>query len=144
MKFGWKIKGGEAAELPGQPLVTDVSAELAYSSADDDLRHRVDLAYQELLEALQQVRREAAEAAADVIEELPLTKDELAAARKREQELTARSQRLQRVPDREGNSQGDVYRRRGQPQSARSYRGCRIARRPRRSCCHGRRLSGPE
>ncbi len=106
----------EAAKLPGQPLVTDVTAELAYSSADDDLRYRVDHAYQDLLAALQQVRQEAAEAASyrtmhhqrfrhfgdgrpDVIEELPLTEDELAAARNREEELTARSQRLHRDVD---------------------------------------------
>lgn len=103
----------EANELPGPPLVADVSAELAASSSSgDDPRYAVDYAYQELLEALQQIRREAAETASyrtmrrqrfrhfgdgrpDVIEELPLTEDELAAARKREEELTARSQRLQ-------------------------------------------------
>ncbi len=107
----------EATELPGQPLVTDVSAELAASSsADQDPRYAVDHAYQEMLEAIQQVRRGLADAASyrtfsrqrfrhfgdgrpDVIEELPLTEDELAAAAAREQDLTARYQRIQQQVD---------------------------------------------
>ncbi|MGO8957664.1 MAG: PspA/IM30 family protein [Streptosporangiaceae bacterium] len=107
----------EATELPGQPLVTDLNAELGTAPPDgDDPRYAVDCAYQQLLEDLQQVRREVADAASyrtmrrqrfrhfgdgrpDVIDELPLTEQELAAAAEREQELTARSQRMQQDVD---------------------------------------------
>ncbi len=50
----------EAAELPGQPLVTDLSAELAAPTrAGDDPRYALDNAYRQLLEELAPLRRRA-------------------------------------------------------------------------------------
>jgi phage shock protein A len=107
----------EANEVPGPPLVTDLAAEQATPASDAaDPREAVDYAYQELLEALQHVRLEVAEAASyrattrvriqhfgdgrpDVIEQLPLSEEELAEAARREEELTRRSIRLQSAVD---------------------------------------------
>jgi phage shock protein A len=105
----------EATELPGPPLVADLAADKPAPGAADP-REAVDYAYQELLEALQRVRREVAEAASyrttrrqrflhfgdgrpDEIEELTLGEEELAAAAKHEQELAERSWRLQQQVD---------------------------------------------
>ena len=107
----------QANELPGPPLVTDLAALRSTPSPDnDELQADVDYVYQDLLEELQHVRREAADAASyrtertqrfrhfgdgrpDVVEELPPSEEELVAAAEREQELTARSLRLQQVVD---------------------------------------------
>ncbi len=101
----------EATELPGLPMVTDLSADLAAPwSGGDDPRYAVDHAYHELLEALGEVRRQAAMAGGTVRRvgvrtfddgrppeqfSEPLPEAEQAARAKREQELIARSQRLQ-------------------------------------------------
>ena len=105
----------EANELPGQPLVTDLGAELAApSSGGDDPRYAVDYAYQELLKALGEVRRQAAMAGGTVRRvgvrtfddgrppeqfNEPLPAEEQAARDRREQQLIARSQLLQRDVD---------------------------------------------
>jgi hypothetical protein len=107
----------DANELPGPPPVTDLAAEQSVPEpAADDPRKGVDYAYQELLEALQQVRMQVADAASyrterrqrirhfgdgrpDEIEELTLSEEELAAAKRREVDLTTRSQRLQGAVD---------------------------------------------
>ena len=105
----------EASELPGQPLVTDLSTELAApSSGGDDPRYAVDYAYQELLKALGEVRRQAAMAGGTVRRmgvrtfddgrppeqfNEPLPAEEQATRDRREQELIARSQLLRRDVD---------------------------------------------
>jgi hypothetical protein len=107
----------EATELPGPPLVADLTADQAAPEpAVGDPREAVDHAYQQLLDALQRVRREVAEVASDrsarrlsvrtfedgrTAEQFsePLPDEERAALAKREQELSARSQRLQQEVD---------------------------------------------
>src|SRR5271165_4254213 len=105
----------EAAELPGQPHVTDISAELAASpQAGDNPLYAVDYAYQQLLEALGEVRRQAAMAGGSVRRlgvrtfddgrppeqfSEPLPVEEQAARARHAQELTARYERLQQLVD---------------------------------------------
>ncbi len=139
----------EAAELPGQPLVTDLAAVAAPSSAGDDPRYVVDYAYQELLEALGEVRLQAAMAgghcASDAVSRPSMTAGRQsnsagrcrpmrqAARDRREQQLIARSQFLQARSTRsgrQGNGKGDVYGCRGQPERARCARRSRSERRP--------------
>jgi hypothetical protein len=107
----------EATELPGQPLVTDLAAERASAEAGvGDPREAVDVIYQELLEALGPVRRQALIAGGQTATRRigirrfddgrppeqfsePLTREQQAAADTRDKELIARWQRLQRKVD---------------------------------------------
>jgi hypothetical protein len=103
----------EATELPGPPLVADLADDQATPKPDAaDPREAADKAYQDLLEVLQHVRREVADAAtrrerlrrlrdgeSDATDGSTPSEEELTAAVRREQELTQRSQRLQSAVD---------------------------------------------
>jgi hypothetical protein len=100
-----------SATEPGDlALVTDLAASAVITSADDHLV-AVDYAYQQLLEGLQRLRRQVAEAAsfrhmtrsrrtAAGHLPLPFTADEIAAFTEREQMLTERSRRSRAAVDR--------------------------------------------